>query len=92
MKFTPKAGRIDIDCHGDSNSVCISVTDTGVGVRAEDQAVIFEEAGYSILGPQALNCAAPDEGNMHILSVIATPEQRERYLAPLAAGHSLRIR
>jgi signal transduction histidine kinase/DNA-binding response OmpR family regulator len=43
VKFTPKAGRIDIDCHGDSNSVCISVTDTGVGVRAEDQAVIFEE-------------------------------------------------
>ena len=50
------------------------------------QAVIFEQAGYSILGPQALNCAAPDEGNMHMLSVIATPEQRERYLAPLAAG------
>jgi acyl-CoA dehydrogenase len=47
---------------------------------------VFEEAGYSILGPQALNCAAPDEGNMHMLSVIATLEQRERYLAPLAAG------
>ena len=43
VKFTPKAGRIDIDCHGDGNSVCISVTDTGVGIRAEDQAVIFEE-------------------------------------------------
>jgi len=43
VKFTPKAGRIDIDCHGDDNSVCISVTDTGVGIRAEDQAVIFEE-------------------------------------------------
>jgi PAS domain S-box-containing protein len=43
VKFTPKEGRIDIDCHGDGNSVCISVTDTGVGIRAEDQAVIFEE-------------------------------------------------
>ena len=43
VKFTPKAGRIDIDCRGDGNSVCISVTDTGVGIRAEDQAVIFEE-------------------------------------------------
>ena len=43
VKFTPKAGRIDIDCHGDGNSVCISVMDTGVGIRAEDQAVIFEE-------------------------------------------------
>jgi len=38
-----EGGRIDIDCHGDGNSVCISVMDTGVGIRAEDQAVIFEE-------------------------------------------------
>jgi PAS domain S-box-containing protein len=43
VKFTPKAGRIDIDCRKDGNWVCISVTDTGVGIRAEDQAVIFEE-------------------------------------------------
>jgi signal transduction histidine kinase/CheY-like chemotaxis protein len=43
VKFTPKAGRIDIDCREDGNSVRISVTDTGVGIRAEDQAVIFEE-------------------------------------------------
>jgi signal transduction histidine kinase/CheY-like chemotaxis protein len=43
VKFTPKAGRIDIDCHGDGKSVRISVTDTGIGIRAEDQAVIFEE-------------------------------------------------
>src|SRR5882762_588627 len=43
VKFTPRAGRIDIDCHGDGNVVCISVTDTGIGIRAEDQAVIFEE-------------------------------------------------
>jgi acyl-CoA dehydrogenase len=58
----------------------------GLGLDVRGQAVVFEEAGYSILGPQALNCAAPDEGNMHMLSVIATAEQRERYLEPLAAG------
>jgi acyl-CoA dehydrogenase len=58
----------------------------GLGLDTRGMAVVFEEAGYSILGPQALNCAAPDEGNMHLLSVVATPEQRERYLAPLAAG------
>jgi acyl-CoA dehydrogenase len=48
--------------------------------------VVFEEAGYSLVGPQALNCAAPDEGNMRLLEVTATPEQRERFLAPLARG------
>jgi acyl-CoA dehydrogenase len=58
----------------------------GLGLDVRGQAIVFEEAGYSILGPQALNCAAPDEGNMHMLSVIATEEQRERYLLPLAAG------
>jgi len=58
----------------------------GLGLDTRGMAVVFEEAGYSILGPQALNCAAPDEGNMHMLHVIATAEQRDRYLAPLAAG------
>jgi acyl-CoA dehydrogenase len=58
----------------------------GPGLDLRGQAVIFEEAGYSILGPQALNCAAPDEGNMHLLNVIATRLQRERYLQPLASG------
>jgi acyl-CoA dehydrogenase len=35
-----------------------------------------------------MNCAAPDEGNMHMLDVIASPEQRERYLEPLAHGET----
>jgi signal transduction histidine kinase len=43
VKFTPNPGRIAIDCREDGNSVCISVTDTGVGIRDEDQTVIFEE-------------------------------------------------
>src|SRR5215469_535696 len=48
---------------------------------------VFEEAGCSPLGPLALNCAAPDEGNMHLLLLrAATPEQRQRYLGPLARG------
>jgi acyl-CoA dehydrogenase len=58
----------------------------GLGLDTRSMAVLFEEAGYSVLGPQALNCAAPDEGNMHLLAEVATAEQRERYLAPLAAG------
>ena len=43
VKFTPKDGRIDIDCVEKGSEVCISVTDTGIGIRAEDQAVVFEE-------------------------------------------------
>lgn len=58
----------------------------GLGLDHRGQAVILEEAGYSLLGPQALNCAAPDEGNMHMLAKIASPEQRARYLEPLATG------
>lgn len=58
----------------------------GLGLDHAGQAVALEAAGYSLLGPQALNCAAPDEGNMALLTKIATPAQRERFLVPLAAG------
>ena len=58
----------------------------GLGLGTVAMCVVFEEAGRSLLGPLALHCAAPDEGNMHLLSLYATPEQRERYLRPLAEG------
>jgi signal transduction histidine kinase/DNA-binding response OmpR family regulator len=43
VKFTPKDGCIDIDCYEHEDAACISVTDTGIGIRAEDQALVFEE-------------------------------------------------
>lgn len=58
----------------------------GLGLDWRGVAVTFEEAGTSLLGPLALNCAAPDEGNMHLLENVATPAQRTKYLEPLAAG------
>lgn len=58
----------------------------GLGLDHRAQALILEAAGYSLLGPQALNCAAPDEGNMHLLAKVANPEQKERWLRPLAQG------
>jgi acyl-CoA dehydrogenase len=58
----------------------------GHGLDMRGRAAVFEEAGYSLLGPLALNIAAPDEGNMHLLEAVATNEQKERYLRPLAAG------
>jgi signal transduction histidine kinase/CheY-like chemotaxis protein len=57
VKFTPKDGRIDIDCREDGNAVRISVTDTGIGIRAEDQMVVFEEF-RQVEG----NPGAPNEG------------------------------
>lgn len=59
----------------------------GQGLEIDQWPAIFIEAGYSPIGPAVLNCMAPDEGNMHMLSLIATPEQKERYLKPLATGH-----
>ncbi|PKW17477.1 acyl-CoA dehydrogenase [Saccharopolyspora spinosa] len=58
----------------------------GHGLDMCGRAQVFEQAGYSLLGPLALNIAAPDEGNMHMLEAIATDEQKQQYLRPLAAG------
>jgi PAS domain S-box-containing protein len=57
VKFTPKNGRIDMDCVEEGNEVCISVTDTGIGIRAEDQEVVFDEF-RQVEG----NTDAPNEG------------------------------
>src|SRR5258705_3127458 len=43
VKFTPKDGRITLRCYPAGVSVSVSVMDTGIGIRAEDQAMIFEE-------------------------------------------------
>ncbi|MEO6512123.1 MAG: acyl-CoA dehydrogenase family protein [Nocardioides sp.] len=58
----------------------------GHGLGMVARAPVFEEAGYSLFGPLALNAAAPDEGNVHLLDVVATDDQRSAYLAPLARG------
>jgi acyl-CoA dehydrogenase len=58
----------------------------GHGLNHREMATVFREAGYSLLGPMALNCMAPDEGNMNLLDKVATATQKARYLAPLAAG------
>lgn len=59
----------------------------GRGLTHIEQAVLYEAAGWSTLGPVAMNCAAPDEGNMFLLSKIADADQTERYLRPVIDGH-----
>ena len=56
----------------------------GLGLDMRGMAVVFEASGYSLLGPQAMNCSAPDEGNMHLLEVVANKDQKEEWLKPLA--------
>ncbi|MBV1927442.1 MAG: acyl-CoA dehydrogenase family protein [Rhodobacteraceae bacterium] len=58
----------------------------GMGLNMVERAFILEASGYSMLGPVAMHCAAPDEGNTHLLDVAASPMQREKYLKPLVQG------
>jgi alkylation response protein AidB-like acyl-CoA dehydrogenase len=58
----------------------------GLGLDHRSKAVFFEEAGYSPLGPVALNIFAPDEGNMHLLEAVGSHTHKERWLRPLASG------
>ncbi|NKR64752.1 acyl-CoA dehydrogenase family protein [Prescottella equi] len=58
----------------------------GLGLNMSDRSPVFEAAGYSLFGPTALNIAAPDEGNVHLLAHVASPAQKEEFLGPLARG------
>lgn len=58
----------------------------GMGLDHVSTAIAFEAAGLSPLGPIALHCAAPDEGNVNLLHRVASDEHKQRWLRPLAAG------
>jgi acyl-CoA dehydrogenase len=60
----------------------------GLGLGHVAKAVVFEEAGYSWLGPTALNIHAPDEGNIHLMEAVASTAQKERWLRPQVQGHT----
>jgi acyl-CoA dehydrogenase len=56
------------------------------GLSNLDYAPLAEIMGRSPLGPEACNCSAPDTGNMEILTMFGTDEQKERWLEPLLEG------
>ena len=58
----------------------------GMGLPFVGQAVLYEEAAYALFGPLALNCAAPDDGNMRLLEAVGTEDQKERWLQPIVDG------
>lgn len=59
----------------------------GPGLTTLQYAPLAEITGRSPhLAPEALNCNAPDTGNMELLAEFGTPEQQERWLVPLLEG------
>jgi acyl-CoA dehydrogenase len=60
----------------------------GLGLGALGMALVSQELGVSGLASYALNCMAPDEGNMHLLLYAGDDRQKERYLRPLAEGRA----
>jgi acyl-CoA dehydrogenase len=55
----------------------------GTHLTQRETALVLRKSGLSLLGPVALNTAAPDEGNIYLLGKIATAEQKDRFLQPL---------
>ncbi|MCT8971611.1 acyl-CoA dehydrogenase family protein [Microbaculum marinisediminis] len=58
----------------------------GLGLPMIGQAALYEEANRSIFGPSCINCAAPDDGNMRLLSMVAREDQKDRWLQPIIDG------
>ena len=65
-------------------------TEWTAGLTNAEYAPLAEITGRSPhLAPEALNCSAPDTGNMELLAMFGTPEQQEQWLKPLLEGDPL---
>ena len=64
----------------------LSPENGGRGLGKVGMAVCYEAMNRSIFGPVAFNSAAPDDGNMMVLEALGTPDQKARWLTPIATG------
>jgi acyl-CoA dehydrogenase len=58
----------------------------GLGLDYRGMAIVFEAACWSPLGALALNIQSPDEGNVHLIDKIGSPEQKARWLPDIISG------
>jgi len=58
----------------------------GLGLSFREHAMVSEVLGRSPLGHYAMNCQAPDAGNMEILHLFGSAAQKQRFLGPLCRG------
>jgi acyl-CoA dehydrogenase len=58
----------------------------GPGLTCMEYAPLAEVSGRSYLAAEAINCSAPDSGNMELLALFGSDEQKEQWLQPLLDG------